>query len=47
MFLDNAQTNTEFVCALSKNIGTTQSISFIYGSICSLHLQEDLQVSSD
>ncbi len=45
-FLDNAQTNIEFVCVLSKTSGTTWPITFIYGSICSLHLREGLHVSS-
>ncbi len=46
MFLHNAQINIEFVDVLSKNIGTTFPITFIYGSICSLHSREGLQVSS-
>ncbi len=46
MFLDNTQINIEIVCMLSKNIGTAESITFIYGSICSLDSREGLQVSS-
>ncbi len=34
MFLDNEQMKIEFVCALSKYIGTTEPIMFIYGSTC-------------
>ncbi len=36
MFLDK-QGNIENICALSKNIETAKWITFIYGSICSLH----------
>ncbi len=44
--LDNTQINIEFVCVLCKNIGTTEQIPFIYGSICSLYSREGLLVSS-
>ncbi len=40
MFLDNTQTNSILICVLSENIGTTEPITFIYGSICSLHSWE-------
>ncbi len=46
MFLDNTQINIEFVCVLSKNIGTTEPITFTYGLIRSLHSWESSQVSS-
>ncbi len=46
MFLDNAQKNIEFFFVLSENIGTTYPITFIYGSVCSLHSREGLKISS-
>ncbi len=46
MFLDKAQINIEFVRVLSKNMGTTEPIKFIYGLICSVHSREGLQLSS-
>ncbi len=46
MFLDNTQTNSMFICVSSQNIGTTWSMTFIYGSICSLQSWKGLRVSS-
>ncbi len=43
MFLDNTQTNSTFVCVLSKNIGL---IAFIYESICSLHPSSDITMEN-
>ncbi len=46
MFLDNTQTNSMFICVLSKNIGIIKQTALIYVLISSLQSREGLQVSS-